>query len=251
LPDVQQAARQGIALAQSRLTQLADIAPEGLRPLAQKAVRQAFEADPVTLVSGKLPGLLSGVLSRIPGGALGIGTGLLAGFMLSARLPRIRAWLQPRLPRFLKEKTLPALKQVRHSLWGWIKAQSKLASLTYLIVTLGFLLLRIPYAPVWALPVALVDAVPVLGTGTVLLPWALMELLRGQTLRAVGLALTWGASVLTRTVLEPKLVGKQLGLDPLVTLVCFYFGFRLWGVAGMLLAPLLAAAAKAFTESAA
>jgi predicted PurR-regulated permease PerM len=88
--------------------------------------------------------------------------------------------------------------------------------------------------------VSLVDAFPILGTGTVLLPWALISALQGQTVRGIGLLSVYAAISLTRSVLEPKLLGNHLGLDPLATLVALYAGFRLWGFGGMLLAPLLA-----------
>ena len=121
---------------------------------------------------------------------------------------------------------------------------------SYGIVSLGFLLLNISHGLLWAALVALVDAVPLLGTGTVLLPWALVCFLQDQHFRAIGLLCIYGAAMLTRTVLEPKLVGKQLGLDPLLTLLALYLGYRFWGFAGMLLAPVLAAAVKSAATSA-
>jgi predicted PurR-regulated permease PerM len=69
-------------------------------------------------------------------------------------------------------------------------------------------------------------------------------LLRGQTAQGLGLLAIYGAAVLTRTVLEPKILGKNLGLDPLLTLIAMYAGFRFWGVGGLLLTPILAAAVK-------
>ena len=148
----------------------------------------------------------------------------------------------------MREKFLPALKQIKTAIGGWLKAQCKLCGITFCVVLVGFLALRIPFSPVWAAAVALVDAVPVLGTGTVLLPWALISFLQHQHLRSVGLLLTYAAAFLTRTILEPRLVGKHIGLDPLVTLLFLYVGFRFWGILGMLLAPMLAAAITAATR---
>lgn len=90
---------------------------------------------------------------------------------------------------------------------------------------------------------ALVDAVPVLGTGTVLLPWSLILFLQGDNARSIGLLGLYGVISLTRSVLEPKLVGRELGLDPLVTLFALYAGYKLWGIGGMILSPLLAVTA--------
>ena len=123
---------------------------------------------------------------------------------------------------------------------GWLLAQVKLAGMTLIILTAGFLLLRITYAPLWALAVALVDAFPVLGTGTVLIPWALVCFIQGDGGRAVGLLGLYAVASLTRSAMEPKLVGQHLGLDPLTTLLALYAGYRFWGLPGMLLSPLLA-----------
>ena len=114
------------------------------------------------------------------------------------------------------------------------------------------MLLKISPAPLWALGVAVVDALPVLGSGTVLIPWTLLLLIQGQYGQALGMGLVYLAAVVVRSVLEPRLVGRQLGLDPLVTLAAFYAGYRLWGILGMILAPICAAAARSFfveTES--
>lgn len=112
----------------------------------------------------------------------------------------------------------------------------------------GLILLRVPYSALWSLVIALVDAIPMLGTGTILVPWAGFCLLEHHTARALGLLGLYLAATLTRSTLEPRLVGRQLGLDPLLTLAALYAGFRLWGVGGMLLAPILTVTAVQLCE---
>lgn len=250
-PDLQQTAQQGMTLLQDFLINIAQRTPDTVRPLLERAVLDFFGSGNALLsrLAGQLPRILGIVLGWLPGGALGLGTGILAGYMISVRLPRIKNFIQNKLPKRWFKNYLPALRRVRKAIGGWLKAQLKLMGLTYMIVTAGLIALGFSFAPLWALAVALVDAVPMLGTGTVLLPWALVELLRQNTLRALGLVAVYAAAMIARTVLEPRLVGKQLGLDPLVTLVCFYVGYKFWGFAGMLLAPLLAAAVKSLTEA--
>ena len=160
--------------------------------------------------------------------------------MISAKRPGIRRWLLKRFPRERLKPLLAALKRVRGTVGKWLLAQLQLSCVTFGILALGFLLLRIPYALFWALVTALVDALPVLGTGSILLPWSLISLIQGNTAQAVGLLGIYIAAAVTRSVLEPKLVGKHLGLDPLATLAALYVGFRLWGIGGMILSPLLA-----------
>ena len=105
-------------------------------------------------------------------------------------------------------------------------------------------MLGIPYAPLWSGFIAIVDAVPLLGTGTVLIPWSVVSLLQHRQLQAIGLLILYGITFLTRTALEPRLVGRQLGLDPLLTLAALYVGFLFWGIGGMLLAPLTCVVVK-------
>ena len=92
------------------------------------------------------------------------------------------------------------------------------------------------------------DAVPLLGTGTVLVPWALVKLLQDDAMVGFGLLALYILAAVTRTVLEPRFFGKHLGLDPLTMLVFLYFGYRLWGFWGIVISPLLAATTKTLSE---
>jgi len=250
LPDMESTLQNAMLLCQDFLVGLAQRMPDGMRTVMTGWVLEWFDDGSALLgqLTGRIPGMLSALLGWIPDGALGLGTGILAGYMISARLVRLRQYLSGKIPQSWKEKYLPALQRVRKTLGSWLKAQGKLVLVTYGILTAGFLLLGIPYGMVWALPVALVDAVPVLGTGTVLIPWAVVTLLQGQTWMGLGLLGIYVVALLSRTVLEPRLVGRHLGLDPLLTLAFLYVGYRLWGIFGMILAPMLAAAAKSLTQ---
>lgn len=248
LPDVQQ----GMTFLQDKLVGVAQRLPEAVRGVATGGVLELFDGGGVLLeqVSGGVTRTVKSALGWLTEGALGIGTGVLAGFMISARLPRLRKTIAGKIPQGWREKYLPALQQVKSSVWQWLKAQGKLMGLTYVIVALGLTVIGVRYAFLWAVLVALVDAIPILGTGTVLVPWAVVELMQGQVLRGVGLLGVYAGAMLTRTVLEPRLVGRHLGLDPLLTLAFLYVGYRFFGIFGMILAPLLAAAVKGATETA-
>lgn len=249
-PTLVHTAKQGMVLVQDFFVNLSEQAPEGLRPALQRTVLNFFDDGTLLLqqLSQHVPGMIGTALTRVGDGALGLGTGIISAFLISARLPRLKQAVTQKIPASWKDKYLPGLRRVRKGLGGWFKAQFKLAAVTWGIVTVGFVALKIPYAPMWALVVALVDAVPILGTGTILLPWALVCLLQGQGLNCIGLLCTYGAAAITRTVLEPRLVGRQLGLDPLATLVALYFGYRFWGILGMLLMPIAASAALALKQ---
>lgn len=243
VPQLADTAQQGLATVRNWLTGLSANAPQQLQPMLRRTISEFFSDGTVLIeqVTQRLPGAVTTAIGTVGNGVLGLGTGILSAFLISARLPKLRAYLSE---RDLVQRLKPALLRLRTALGGWLKAQLKLCAVTWGIVSVGFLLLRIPGGILWAAAVALVDAVPILGTGTVLVPWAVVCLLQGESLRAIGLLCTYGAALMTRTVLEPKLVGSQLGLDPLATLAALYVGYRFWGFPGLLLTPILASAAK-------
>ena len=250
LPDLEQSARAGLQTLEGWLLGLAAGTPEGIRPLLTRTVLglSGSGSSLMNQALGQLPRVATAVLGQVSSGLVGIGTGLLAAFLISARLPQLRQWFRQKLPDRWKNRYFPALKNVRHASLCWLKAQIKLSALTFCIVTAGLMLLRVAYAPIWAFGIALVDAVPLLGTGIILLPWSLISLVQGNNLLAIGLLATYGAASICRTLWEPRLLGKQLGLDPLVTLMALYFGYQAWGILGMIFSPLLAVTAIGLTR---
>lgn len=243
LPDLEAAARSGIDLLQDWLLRLADRCPPGVRSVLRQNVTDILSGGSALIgrCTRYILGLAGNVLTRVPDSALCIGTAVLAGYMISAKLPVMRRWAWHHLPRQGLEASLEALRRIRAAAGLWLISQLKLAGITFAILTAGFLLLRISWAPFAAFLVALVDAFPVLGTGSVLLPWSLICLLQQDGARALGLLGLYVTAAAVRSFLEPRLVGHQLGMDPLLTLLALYSGYRLWGIGGMLLMPLLAA----------
>lgn len=249
IPTLADTAAGGLHSLELYLHTLAGQAPENIRQPLNDGVTRLFHSggDLISQLAGRLPNALTGLVSILSSSALSVGAGLLSAFMISARLPQIRQRLK-KGPLFRQlEKYRPVLYRIKTSLGGWLKAQLALSGISFLIVAAGLFILKIPHAPIWALLTALVDAVPILGTGTVLLPWSLVCFVQGKTLQATGLLITYACSFLARTALEPRLVGKHLGLDPLVTLICLHVGFQLWGIPGLLLSPMAAVIIKELT----
>ena len=242
LPEMLEAAQGGMASLEAFLTDLVARAPEHIRPMLIDQIHSLFSDSSAMLerATGWLLRVASGVLTRIPDSALGLGTGIIASFMISAKLPLWKSWLLERLPTEKLQSTKDTLHHLKEAVLGWLKAQVKLSGITWAVMTVGFFFLGIRYAPLWGAAVAAVDAFPVLGTGAVLLPWSLISFLQGDSGRAFGLLGLYGAAALIRSLLEPRLVGRQLGLDPLVTLIALYAGYRIWGLPGMILSPLIA-----------
>jgi sporulation integral membrane protein YtvI len=246
LPDLEAAALESGRTLESFLLDLAGKAPAGVRNLLRRGVLALFGNGNLLLQEGlaHLPRVITGVLSHLPGGFITLGTGVLSAYLISARLPKLRAML----PGPWMQKVLPVLRNIKNAVLGWLVAQMKLAALTFLVCLWGLLILGVPYGAVWAAVIAVVDAVPMLGSGLVLVPWSVVSFLGGRVGEGIGLLITFAAAFLLRTVLEPRLVGKQMGLDPLLTLVALYLGFQLGGVWGLIFAPILAVTAMELTK---
>lgn len=243
LPDLQQTLQQGLSQGKAMLSRWTPPRLKGL--LGDMLNGKTFGGERMlTSLVSRLPNVLASGAEHLSRWAVSLATAVLSAFLIAQRLPKIQAFWKAHAPQNWESTILPALKQGKATLFGWGKAQLKLMGVTYLVVGVGLWILQVPYGFVWALGVALVDAVPMLGTGTVLLPWALVCLLQRNVFQAVGLGVIFLLAFLLRTALEPKLVGRHIGLDPLSTLFAIYLGFRLWGIWGMILFPLLGAVGK-------
>lgn len=140
------------------------------------------------------------------------------------------------MPASVKEKANLMKSRAASLVGGYFFAQLKIMCMIYIILVVGFLILGVDYAGLVALLVALLDFLPVFGTGTVLIPWTIIELIMGDYIHAVGMLVLYGVTLLSRQLLQPKLVGDAMGLNPLTTLFFMYLGFRFSGIAGMILA---------------
>ena len=213
----------------SRLLALAERLPDGLGTGLRAGVEEFFKtgAGFGTKLYETLFSWASGIIGRLPDAVLFAVTAILSSFMLSGELPAIRGWLRRTVRPAWLEKLQTLGGHVRTTLGGWLRAQLKLMGITFLILNAGLLLLRVRYPVLAALVITVVDALPVFGTGTILIPWALALFLQGETKTGIGLVILYGAAALSRQALEPRLVGKQVGLNPVLTLLALYTGYRL------------------------
>ena len=221
-------------------------APEGLAAPAEAAVAGAMESlgSIPGKLAGKLPGVLSGVASSAPSVLLFAVTALIGTYFISASYPDLLHGAARLLPdRFLCRARL-LRRDLRRTLGRWLRAQGLMTLITFGVLAAAFLMLGVRYALLLALLTAVIDALPVLGTGTVLLPWAVFDFLTGDVPEGVGLAITYAAVTFLHSSLQAKLLGDQLGLHPLATLAAIYAGWKLWGVWGMVLFPILAVCVK-------
>ncbi|MCC8181746.1 MAG: AI-2E family transporter [Clostridiales bacterium] len=192
-------------------------------------------------MTSALAGAAADWAAELPGAVFALGVTLLAAFYAAADWKRVRMVLVHLLP----QGWLPAVRELtrrgKEGAGGWLRVQGRLMGITWLVLTAGLWLLGVSSAWLVALVVALADALPVLGTGLFLLPWAGFALLQGDVRTGLCLIALWTISSLCRSVLEPRMLGRQSGVSPLFTLLSLYSGWKLFGAAGLILGPVLLA----------
>lgn len=180
----------------------------------------------------------AGILAGLPSGGLFLFTAFLAAYFFSTGKPGLRLALK-QLPAAWQDRLKRWRRVAARTLLNWLRVQGVLLMTTFAQLTLGMLLLGVEPAILLAGLIALVDALPIFGSGAVLLPWSLVALLQGDFMLGIGLIVLYAIVTLVRSVLEPRLVRAQAGLPPLVTLLSMYIGFKIFGVAGIILTPVI------------
>lgn len=127
-------------------------------------------------------------------------------------------------------------KKMKAAVGGYFLAQFKIMGIVAVILVIGFLILRVDYAVFLAAIIAFLDFLPMLGTGTVLIPWAIFYILSGAWNKAVGFLVLYAITQITRQLIQPKMVGDSVGIDTMSTLFLMFIGYRISGILGMILA---------------
>ncbi len=224
------------------LNHWADSAPIALQPAIFSAIDSLFASGSLVVTQAYtwLFSLATTTLSGLPGLVLFLLTTVVSTFLMAPQFPQLQKQVGELLPSHLQGHMTTMGQCLRKTLSAWLIAQGKLVSITFLVVTLGLMLLNVPYPLLMGALVAVVDALPLFGSGAILVPWAILALLQRETNLAIGLSIVFAVAYCTRSLMEPRLVGKQMGLHPLLTLIAMYGGFQLFGVVGMILCPFCA-----------
>ena len=228
---------------------------EAAPPSLRETLRGGFDslmsgsvAIPASLYT-TLMARLSGIAAALPSLALFICASILGTFLISCDYPRLTGLMLRPFSISQKEKILLIQARMADTLGKWLKAQGMMMGMTFVLLCIGFWVLRMDAVLLPAALIALVDALPVLGAGLCLIPWALYNWAAGDIHTAIGLVVLFGVIVLARGLAEPKLVGSQLGMRALPTFAAMYIGFKAMGVWGMILFPILAITVKQVWDS--
>lgn len=177
--------------------------------------------------------------ANITNGLVGTLVMILAAYFFIAEREKISVQLLRMVPSDMQEHVRKIRDRLMSALGGFLLAQFKIMFIIFLILLAGLLILRNPYALFLALLIAFLDLLPILGTGTVLIPWAVIVFFSGHFRQGIILLIIYVICLLTRQILQPKIIGDSIGMGTLSTLFLIYTGFKLQGVQGMILALLL------------
>ena len=237
-PEIYQSVIAEIENALQNGRKLAEYFPQNLQPpllafsdnldgLFGKLVSRA--AEPTVQIAGH-------VAKSIPNLLVNMVIIILSSYLFLADRESIMRWLKEHLPAFVFRYIEYMKRDAKGLIGGYFLAQFRIMCVVALILAAGFLVLGVRYGVLLAFLTAILDFLPIFGTGTVLFPWAVVKLFAGEYAYATGLILLYILTQVVRQIIQPKIVGESMGLPPLMTLFLLYLGFKLRGLTGMILA---------------
>lgn len=237
-PEIYQSVIAEIENALQNGRKLAEYFPQNLQPpllafsdnldgLFGKLVSRA--AEPTVQIAGH-------VAKSIPNLLVNMVIIILSSYLFLADRESIMRWLKEHLPAFVFRYIEYMKRDAKGLIGGYFLAQFRIMCVVALILAAGFLVLGVRYGVLLAFLTAILDFLPIFGTGTVLFPWAVVKVFAGEYAYATGLILLYILTQVVRQIIQPKIVGESMGLPPLMTLFLLYLGFKLRGLTGMILA---------------
>lgn len=195
-----------------------------------------FFGDIVGNISMPTIAAVGNFAKQLPSILIGIIMTLLSSYLFVAERDNITAWFARVCPKSIQDRYRIIKRSLVKAVGGYLKAQLKIELWMYLLLVIGLTILRVDYVLLIAFLIAFLDFIPFFGTGTVLVPWAVLKILSSDYKMAVGLLIIWGVGQLVRQLIQPKIVGDSIGVAPIPTLFLLYIGYRLGGVIGMIVA---------------
>ena len=207
---------------------------ENLSVISEKLVQ--YIGDAINGLSAPTVTAVGNFAKNIPSILIGTIMCLLSSYFFVAEKDNVGKFLRKYLPESFREKWKVLSTSLAGAVGGYFKAQCKIEIWIYLILMIGLWILKVDYALLIALLIAVLDFLPIFGTGAVLWPWAVIELLAGDYRMALSLMIIWGVAQLLRQIIQPKIVGDSIGMPPIPTLFLLFIGYKVGSVVGIILA---------------
>ena len=185
--------------------------------------------EPTITVAGNMA-------KRIPSILVGMIVAFVSAYFFISEKESLNLWIKRVVPEPVTSRMSMVADNLKYAVGGYFKAQFKIMAVVFVILLAGFLMSGVHFSILLALGIAFLDFLPFFGTGTALIPWAVYKFLVGDYRMVAALVVIYGVSQLVRQLIQPKLVGDSMGLNPLYTLFLLYVGYRLGSVLGMIFA---------------
>ncbi len=238
LPDMLDGLKEDFDTISKNLSGIIEKIPKDIRETVLSVGQTASDSLAGALGTFSAPTIeaLGGFAKQVPTIIIGAILGLLASYFFVAERG---VWFEPvrsKIPAGSLKRWNLVKNSVKKAVGGYVKAQLKIEVWIYLLLVVGFLILQVDYVLLVALGIAFLDFFPFFGTGTVMVPWAIIKFLSGDYTMTIGLLIVWGVGQLVRQIIQPKIMGDSMGMPPVPTLFLLYIGYRVGGVIGMILA---------------
>ena len=240
--------KEAIEFAEDIGNKLSELIPSGSDETADRinTLVETMIGNLLSELGSTVPGTLSAILRALPEILLGVIVAVIVAFYFTLDGDRIKSGINMLLPTSVKHTLARIKKEAAVAAIGYLRSYSLILLITFAEVFFGLSVLGVEYSFLIAAVSAAIDILPVFGVGIVLIPWALYCLITRELFRGIGLIILYVITVVVRQFIEPKIVGENLGLHPLLTLASFYLGYRIFGFIGILLAPFLLILWRAF-----
>lgn len=182
---------------------------------------------------------ISEILLSLPNIATIVLFSVLATFFISKDWYKLVYYYRLWTPDVVAVRTKEVMASLKRAFFGYLFAQLTLISMTCAIVLIGLLFIKVDYPITIAIIIAAVDLLPYLGTGLVFIPWIFYSFFSGQMGLTISLSILYGIVVVQRQIMEPKILADNIGVDPLATLVSLFVGYKLFGIFGLMIGPVL------------
>jgi len=192
---------------------------------------------------------LLGTARAIPNIFIVVVVTLVSFYLFSLHLPEIKIGFLQIFSERAREKVSVILHDVNRAIIGFVRAQFIVSLLTYFFILAGLLTLDIRYAMAIAFLIVLVDILPILGTGFVMLPWAAFLFIVHERFTAMGIVILYILIIVFRRIIEPKILGDNIGLSALTTVISMYVGFKVLGIEGIFFGPAVCIIFKAMRKA--
>ncbi|MCL2864259.1 MAG: sporulation integral membrane protein YtvI [Lachnospiraceae bacterium] len=238
MPQLYSQAEVGFQQIAENLSGIHDRLPEGLQT-AISSISTSVEdylGGLINTISAPTVTAAGNFARNIPAVFVSILVAILASYFFIVEREAVIAFLQRFVPVSVKTRMVMVLDNLKKAVGGYIKAQLQIMVVVFVILLIGLAIGQVNFFAIFALLIALLDVLPVLGTGTVMVPWALYALLTGDIRLGIILLVTWVLTNVAHHLLQPKLVSGNIGIHPVVALLLIYLGYRFGGLGGMIFA---------------